>query len=157
MAARGRPSPPVAARGRPWPPVAARRRPSPPVVARRHSSFSFCFHFGWIWVQVLIGASVDFVFISAGFGFRAFSILAAFWYLEPFWFHFGSIFVPFGVHFGTIWLLLRGLVEEKFPSKIGDRWGHSPLLHFESFWAQKGARRRTKIDKESITHRCENQ
>ena len=77
--------------------------------------------------------------------------------LEPFWFHFGSIFVPFGVHFGTIWLLLRGPVEEKFPSKIGDRWGHSPLLHFESFWAQKGATTRSKIDQKSIQNRCKNQ
>ena len=77
--------------------------------------------------------------------------------LEPFWFHFGLIVFPFGVHFGTIWLLLRGPVEEKFPSRIGDRWGQSAVLHFERVWAQKGATRRPKIDQKSMKNRCKNQ
>ena len=76
--------------------------------------------------------------------------------LEPFWFHFGSIFVPFGVNFGTIWLLLRSPVEEKFPSKIGDRWGTLASRLFESFWAQKGATRAPKIAKKSSKKRCKN-
>ena len=76
--------------------------------------------------------------------------------LEPFWFHFGFIFAPFGVHLGTILLLLRGPVEEKFPSKNGDRWGKLALPHFKRFWAQKGATRRPKIDQKSIKNRCKN-
>ena len=99
------------------------------------------FDFVFIWLdlgfQVLIDASVDFVFISAGFGFRACSILAAFWVqsgtiLVPFWFH----FCPFGVHFGTIWGLWRGPVEEKLPSRTEARGWEIADLHFERFWAQ---------------------
>ena len=100
----------------------------------------------------------DFVFIWLDLA----SELVPFWLhygssLEPFWFHFGSIFVPFGVHVGTIWLLLRGPVEEKFPSRIEGRGGKVALLHFKRFWAQKGATRLPKIDKKSMKNRCKNQ
>ena len=67
---------------------------------------SILFSFGWIWVQVLIDASVDFVFISAGFGFRACSILVAFWVQS------GTILVPFWVLFliyNTFWYHLGSL------------------------------------------------
>ena len=62
---------------------------------------------GWVWVESLIDASFDFVFISGGFGFRTCSILAPFWVqfgtiLVPFWIHFGSIWGPFWVHLGSL-------------------------------------------------------
>ena len=120
---------------------------------------SILFSFGWIWVQVLIDASVDFVFF---FRLDLASELVSFWLhsgssLEPFWFHFGSIFVPFGVHFGTIWLLTRGPVEEKFPSRSEGRGEKVALLHFKRCWAQKGATRLLKIDQKSMKNRCKNQ
>ena len=132
-------------RGNPTSPLSAAHPPSQFLLKFESMLRSmFCVHFGWIWVQVLIDASVDFVFISAGFGFRTCSIFAAFWVqsgtiLVPFWLHFCSIWGPFWYHFGTIWLLLRGPVEEKFPSKFEDRWAHLALLHFKRFGAQKGA------------------
>ena len=87
----------------------------------------FCFQFGWVWVQVLIDASFDFVFILGGFGFRNYSIWAPCW-----------------VHCGTIWGLWRGPVEEKLPSRTEGRWRTLGSPHFKRFWPQKGATRRPK-------------
>ena len=57
----------------------------------------FRFHFCWIGVQVLIDASFDFVFISAGCRFKTCSNVAIFWV------QFGIILVPCWVHFGSTW------------------------------------------------------
>ena len=97
----------------------------------------FCFHFGWIWVQVLIDASFDFVFMLGGFGFRNYSILAPYW-----------------VQFGTIWSLWRGPVEEKLPSRTEGRWAQVGSRNFKRFWAQKVATRRPKMDQTSMENLC---
>ena len=121
VAARGRPWPPVAARGRPSPPVAIRRFHFVFILAGVGFKFqsmlrsllflfligfgfkclsmlrSILFSFVWIWVQILIDASFDFVVISAGFGFRTCSSFASFWV------QFGTILVRFWIHFGSIW------------------------------------------------------
>ena len=77
----------------------------------------FCFHFCWIWVQLLIDASFDFVFISAGFGFRTCSIFGVFWLqfgtiLVPCWVHFGSVWGPFCIHLGSLGGFCGGKASE---------------------------------------------